>query len=187
MNSAFPVLIGFILAIIGCILGWSIANRHARYVRKNLLAQVQQAEKELLEDVDRIGQESLHKTESGRKLLHLLEIKDLSFLLEAIPNLEMALKFTGRSLTNMNFSIEEWYVLKFVDPQNTMRQIAQTNKMSDFEIREIVYSLLEAGLVEITSVKKPQLIEASETELVLSKEQAILELVAKGTPNKEEK
>ncbi len=30
-----------------------------------------------------------------------------------------------------------------------MKQIAQTNKMSDLDIRRIVYGLLQAGLVEI--------------------------------------
>jgi len=30
-----------------------------------------------------------------------------------------------------------------------MKQIAQTNKMNDIEIRRIVYGLLQAGLVEI--------------------------------------
>ena len=30
-----------------------------------------------------------------------------------------------------------------------MKQIAQTNKMNDHEVRRIVYGLLQAGLVEI--------------------------------------
>ena len=30
-----------------------------------------------------------------------------------------------------------------------MKQIAQTNKMNDIEVRRIVYGLLQAGLVEI--------------------------------------
>jgi len=40
-------------------------------------------------------------------------------------------------------------VVKFVDPKNTMRQIASTNKLSDLDIRRIVYGLLQAGLVEL--------------------------------------
>ena len=42
-----------------------------------------------------------------------------------------------------------WEVVKFVDPKNTMRQIASTNKLSEIEIRRIVYGLLQAGLVEL--------------------------------------
>jgi DNA-binding transcriptional regulator YhcF (GntR family) len=46
-------------------------------------------------------------------------------------------------------SVEEWKVVKFVDPKNTMRQIASTNKLSDLDVRRIVYGLLQAGLVEL--------------------------------------
>jgi DNA-binding transcriptional regulator YhcF (GntR family) len=45
--------------------------------------------------------------------------------------------------------VEEWRVVSFINPKNTMRQIAQANKMNDLEIRRIVYGLLQAGLVEI--------------------------------------
>ena len=61
----------------------------------------------------------------------------------------MALKFTERPLTNVNLSVDEWKVVKFVDPKNTMRQIAKTNKLTDAEVRRIVYGLLQAGLVEM--------------------------------------
>jgi hypothetical protein len=41
-------------------------------------------------------------------------------------------------------------VVKFVDPKNTMKQIAAASKLSDIEVRRIVYGLLQAGLVELT-------------------------------------
>lgn len=34
-------------------------------------------------------------------------------------------------------------------PKNTIRQIAHATKMNDLEIRRVVYSLLQAGLVDI--------------------------------------
>jgi hypothetical protein len=40
-------------------------------------------------------------------------------------------------------------VISYVDPRNTLRQIAKVAKMSDMEIRRIVYGLLQAGLVEL--------------------------------------
>jgi hypothetical protein len=40
-------------------------------------------------------------------------------------------------------------VISFVNPRNTIRQIAQSNSMSEFQIRKIAYSLLQAGLVEV--------------------------------------
>jgi len=77
---------------------------------------------------------------------HLRELEQLQ---DEIPSLDMALKFTKRPLTNVNLSVEEWNVVKFVDPKNTMRQIASTNKLSDLDVRRIVYGLLQAGLVEM--------------------------------------
>ena len=40
-------------------------------------------------------------------------------------------------------------MVSFINPRNTVRQIAQFNNMSDFQIRKIVYGLLQAGLVEL--------------------------------------
>jgi len=76
-------------------------------------------------------------------------LRELEQLQDEIPSLDMALKFTDRPLTNVNLSVEEWKVVKFVDPKNTMRQIAGTNKLSELDIRRIVYGLLQAGLVEL--------------------------------------
>ncbi len=81
--------------------------------------------------------------EGSRQLREWEQLKD------EIPSLEMALKFTDRPLKNVNLSVEEWRVVSFINPKNTMKQIAQTNKMSDLDIRRIVYGLLQAGLVEI--------------------------------------
>ncbi|MDD2920689.1 MAG: DUF4388 domain-containing protein [Anaerolineales bacterium] len=78
------------------------------------------------------------------------QLRELEQLQDEIPSLDMALKFTERPLTNVNLSVDEWKVVKFVDPKNTMRQIASTNKLSDIEVRRIVYGLLQAGLVELT-------------------------------------
>jgi hypothetical protein len=78
---------------------------------------------------------------------HLREWEQLQ---DEIPSLEMALKFTERPLKNVNLSVEEWRVVSYINPKNTIKQIAKANKMNDLEIRRIVYSLLQAGLVEIT-------------------------------------
>src|SRR3989304_9886913 len=77
------------------------------------------------------------------------QLRELDQLQDEIPSLDMALKFTKRPLTHVNLSVEEWKVVKFVDPKNTMRQIAGTNKLTEIEIRRIVYCLLQAGLVEL--------------------------------------
>ena len=77
------------------------------------------------------------------------QLREWEQLQDEIPSLEMALKFTDRPLKNVSLSVEEWRVVSFINPRNSMKQIAHTNKMNDHEIRRIVYGLLQAGLVEI--------------------------------------
>lgn len=80
------------------------------------------------------------------------QLREMEQLQEEIPSLDMALKFTdrpGTNIRNVNLSVEEWRVVSHVNPKNTMRQIAKFAKMNDLEIRRVVYSLLQAGLVEV--------------------------------------
>jgi len=79
-------------------------------------------------------------------------LREWEQLQDEIPNLDMALKFAerpGANIRNFNLSVEEWRVVSFINPKNTIRQIARATKMTDLEIRRIVYGLLQAGLVEI--------------------------------------
>lgn len=69
-----------------------------------------------------------------------------------IPNLDMALTFTDRSDVNLkkvNLNVEEWRVISFINPKNSIRQIAKASMMNDLEIRRIVYGLMQAGLVKL--------------------------------------
>jgi hypothetical protein len=78
--------------------------------------------------------------------------REWEHLQEEIPSLEMALKFAdrpGANIQKVNLSVDEWRVVSFVNPKNTMRQISQATKMNELEIRRAVFSLLQAGLVEI--------------------------------------
>ncbi len=77
------------------------------------------------------------------------QLKEMVQLQEEIPSLDMALKFTdrpGANLRNINLNVEEWRVVSFINPKNSIRQIARTTKMDDLQIRRVVYSLLQAGL-----------------------------------------
>jgi hypothetical protein len=79
-------------------------------------------------------------------------MKELEQLQEEIPDLDMALKFAdrpGANIRNFSLSVEEWRVVSYINPKNTIQQIARTVKMSELEIRRIVYGLLQAGLVEV--------------------------------------
>lgn len=77
------------------------------------------------------------------------QLREWEQLQDEIPSLDMALKFTERPLKNVNLSVEEWRVVSYINPKNTMRQIGSANKMNDLEVRRIVYGLLQAGLVEV--------------------------------------
>lgn len=80
------------------------------------------------------------------------QLREWEQLQEEIPSLDMALKFTDRPGTNLrhvNLSVEEWRVVSYVNPKNTLRQIGKATKMNDLEIRRVVYALLQAGLVEL--------------------------------------
>jgi len=79
-------------------------------------------------------------------------VKEWERLQDELPDLEMALKFTARPqahLRNINLSVDEWRVISYINPRNSIRRIAQRIGMDDFQIRKLIYGLLQAGLVEI--------------------------------------
>jgi hypothetical protein len=80
------------------------------------------------------------------------QLREWEQLQDEIPSLDMALKFTDRPSSNLRdvaLSVEEWRVVSYINPRNSIRQIASAAKKNDLEIRRIVYGLLQAGLVEI--------------------------------------
>ena len=79
-------------------------------------------------------------------------MREWEFLQDEIPSLDMAIKFVDRptaDVRNLRLTRQEWKVISFVNPRNTIRQIGQVTKLNDVEIRRIIYGLLEAGVVEI--------------------------------------
>jgi len=106
-------------------------------------------ENELLPPADkitvRIGLENLI-LEGTRRMREWEQLQD------EIPSLDMALKFSDRpgvNLRNLNLNVEEWKVISFINPKNTIHQIAKATKKNDIEIRRIVYSFIQAGLIEL--------------------------------------
>lgn len=80
------------------------------------------------------------------------QAQELKSLKQELPNLDLALKFTERpgvDIHTIRLSQEEWGVVNLVNPKNTIKQIAKAAKLSDLQIRRIVFSLLNAGLVEL--------------------------------------
>lgn len=79
-------------------------------------------------------------------------VKEYEQLKDEIPSLEMALKFADRPGTNLrsiNLTAEEWRVISFVNPKNSIAQIAQATRLNEMDIRRVVYALVQAGIVEI--------------------------------------
>jgi hypothetical protein len=84
--------------------------------------------------------------EGSRNLQEWENLKD------EIPNLDMALNFVERpdaNIRDVQLTVEEWQVVSYINPKNSIKQIAKANKINDLEIRQIVYGLLQAGLIEI--------------------------------------
>jgi hypothetical protein len=72
--------------------------------------------------------------EGARRLHELEQLQD------EIPSLDIALKFAdrpGANLKHVNLSVEEWRVVSYINPKNTLRQIALATKINDLEIRRI--------------------------------------------------
>lgn len=89
-------------------------------------------------------------------------IKEIEELNQHLPNLDMALRFPDNpkeKFKGIHLSVEEWRVVSFVNPKNSIRQIAKANNMSEIEIRRVVYGLEQAGLVEL--VKPPGMEQAA--------------------------
>ena len=79
-------------------------------------------------------------------------VQEWEMLQDELPDLDMAMKFTERpdtNLRNINLSVDEWRVISFINPRNSIRQIAEVNKMNEFQIRKIVYRMMSAGLVDL--------------------------------------
>ncbi len=79
-------------------------------------------------------------------------VQEWEWLQSTLPNLDVALRFAekpGASIHDIKLSVEEWRVISFISPRNTIRQIARYNKMSEFQVRKIVAGLMKKGLIEV--------------------------------------
>jgi Domain of unknown function (DUF4388) len=101
-------------------------------------------------------------------------LKEWELLHDELPDLDIALRFAERPSTplrDINLSVEEWRVISFINPRNTIRQIGNYNSMDELQIRKIVYSLLQAGLVEMT--RAPRSLAPSPAPRVAASDKAV--------------
>ncbi len=103
-------------------------------------------------------------------------LKEWERLQDELPNLDVALKFTDRpqaQLRNINLNVEEWRVISYINPRNSIRQIAQRIGMDDFQIRKIVYGLQQAGLVEVLEAEPSRELPPTAMERVIARPPAV--------------
>jgi len=83
----------------------------------------------------------------GSRQLHVWEQMQ-----EEVPDLEVCLRFSEKpekDFRKVNLSMEEWRVVSYINPKNSIRQIGRAVKMNDLEIRRVVLGLMQAGIVEV--------------------------------------
>lgn len=86
-------------------------------------------------------------------------------LMDEIPSLDVALKFVQRpnvKLSDLQLSRDEWRVLNFIKPGNTVAMIARRLEMEPMEIRRVVGSLREAGLIELAHAQRREQLSTEE-------------------------
>jgi hypothetical protein len=80
-------------------------------------------------------------------------LNEQAALQREIPSLEATLRFSEQRemrTRQLNLTPAEWRVAAQIAPQRSLRQIAQANNLDEFEIRRIVYGMLQIGFVEFT-------------------------------------
>ncbi len=69
-----------------------------------------------------------------------------------IDDLDMSLRFPENpreKFKGIHLSVDEWKVVSYVNPKNTIRQIMKVLNMSEAEIKKVIFALHQAGLVEL--------------------------------------
>lgn len=70
----------------------------------------------------------------------------------ALPDGSAILRFTdgkGSNLGNIQLSVEEWRVISFINPHNTLQSIAQYNQMTLEQVQQVAAKLLRDQLVQV--------------------------------------
>jgi hypothetical protein len=81
----------------------------------------------------------------------LNEAKELD---KIVSNLDDGLRFVENAkqkFKGVHLTVDEWKIIPYVDPKNTIRQIMKAVNMSELQIKRVIYGLNQAGLVEIVS------------------------------------
>ncbi|MEM9952259.1 MAG: DUF4388 domain-containing protein [Chloroflexota bacterium] len=92
---------------------------------------------------------------------HLKQMEEINAV---IDDLDMALRFPENpkeKFKGIQLSVDEWKVVSYVNPKNSLRQIMKVLNMSEQEIKKVIFALHQAGLVEL--VRKTAATQPSNT------------------------
>jgi len=84
--------------------------------------------------------------------------KEVEELDKLIPDLDVALRFPENpreKFKGIHLNVDEWKVVSYVNPKNTVRMIMKQLNMSEVEIKRVILTLNQASLVEIVSKTAP--------------------------------
>ena len=98
------------------------------------------------------------------------QIRELEHLEDEIPSLDIGVKFVdrpGANVANLKLTSQEWSVIPYIDPKNSLKKIATVTKLTDYEIRQVIYSLVQAGIVEMV---RPEKAAGSKPQVQLAEE-----------------
>lgn len=78
------------------------------------------------------------------------ELREINAVIE---HLDVAMRFAPgdarEKFKGIHLTVDEWKVVNYVSPKNSVRSIMKHLNMSEVEIKRVVYALTQAGLVEI--------------------------------------
>lgn len=80
--------------------------------------------------------------------------KDNETINAVIEDLDVSLRFPENpkeKFKGVHLGVDEWKVVSYVNPKNSIRQIMKVLNMSEVEIKKVVFGLHQAGLVEIVA------------------------------------
>lgn len=79
-------------------------------------------------------------------------IREVEQLDKFIDDIDVSLRFPENpkeKFRGIHLSVDEWKVVSYVNPKNTIRMIMKQLNMTEVEIKKVIYGLHQAGLVEI--------------------------------------
>jgi hypothetical protein len=85
------------------------------------------------------------------------DIKEVTELDKVITSMDISLQFpkdAKQKFKGVHLTVDEWKIVPYVDPKNSLRQIMKVVNMSELQLKRIVFSMHQAGLVEIVNNAK---------------------------------